>query len=129
MERSGQTILLLEDEPLILMDLEFAAEELGCLPLCASDVERALSLIEGHPEVDAAVLDVSLKDRETCIPVARALQERGIPFLLHSGDLDRKDENVRELDAMLIAKPADAAEVIGASLRLTAQAAREDEEV
>ncbi|WP_156842919.1 response regulator [Novosphingobium aquimarinum] len=111
-------ILLLEDEPLILMDLEIAAEDAGCIPLCASNVTQAMKLIGPDRHVDVAILDVSLKGNETCLPVARALQQLGIPFLLHSGDLDRKDETVRELDAQLIAKPASAERVIEAAMRL-----------
>jgi DNA-binding response OmpR family regulator len=109
-------ILMLEDEPLILMDLEFAAEDAGARPLCASSVREALSILQAEP-VDSAILDVTLKDGETCVPVARALDERGIPYLLHSGDLDRHDETVRGLRAELVAKPASAAGVIARALR------------
>jgi DNA-binding NtrC family response regulator len=122
------TILLLEDEPLILMDLEFAAEEAGCLPLCASAVSQALRMLGSDRRIDVAILDVSLKDDETCLPVAHALQERGIPFLLHSGDLDRTDEKVRELDAVLIAKPASADRVVETALDLTRQTGRQGQE-
>lgn len=109
-------ILMLEDEPLILMDLEFAAEDLGCCALCASSVREAMALINGPRPVSAAVLDVSLRDGETCVPVARALQQRGIPYLLHSGDLDRHDETVRALQAELVAKPASASRVISRAM-------------
>jgi DNA-binding response OmpR family regulator len=109
-------ILMLEDEPLILMDLEFAAEDAGARPLCASSVREALSILQAET-VDSAILDVTLKDGETCVPVARALDERGIPYLLHSGDLDRHDETVRGLRAELVAKPASAAGVIARALR------------
>jgi DNA-binding response OmpR family regulator len=109
-------ILLLEDEPLILMDLEFAAEDLGCHALCASSVSDALAILRGSLPVDAAVLDVSLQGGETCVPVARMLDLRHIPYLLHSGDLDRQDETVRGLDAELVAKPASAARVIGRAM-------------
>lgn len=122
------TILLLEDEPLILMDLEFAAEEAGCLPLCASAVGPALEMLGSDRPVNVAILDVSLKDDETCLPVAHALQERGIPFLLHSGDLDRKDEKVRELDAVLIAKPASADLVIETALDLMRETGRQGQD-
>jgi DNA-binding response OmpR family regulator len=108
-------ILMLEDEPLILMDLEFAAEDAGARALCASSVKEALSILRDEP-VDSAILDVTLKDGETCVAVARALDERGIPYLLHSGDLDRHDETVRELKAELVAKPASAAGVIARAL-------------
>lgn len=109
-------ILMLEDEPLILMDLEFAAEDLGCQPLCASSVADAKAILEGPEAVDVAVLDVTLKDGETCVPIARELQRRGIPFLLHSGDLDRHDETVRALGAELVAKPASAERVIARAM-------------
>lgn len=109
-------ILMLEDEPLILMDLEFAAEDLGCQPLCASSVADAKAILDGPEAVDVAVLDVTLKDGETCVPIARELQRRGIPFLLHSGDLDRHDETVRALGAELVAKPASAERVIARAM-------------
>jgi len=105
-------ILLLEDEPLILMDLEYATEDLGYRPLCASSVSEAIAILRGTVAVNAAVLDVSLKDGETCLPVAKELAIRRIPYLLHSGDLDRHDEVVRALGAELIAKPATASSVI-----------------
>lgn len=115
-------ILLLEDEPLILLDLEFAAEDLGCRPFCVSSVRDAMAVLDGDEAVDAAVLDVSLKDGETCVPVARALEHQGIPYLLHSGDLDRHDETVRGLDAELVAKPASASTVIARALAYAREA-------
>lgn len=108
-------ILMLEDEPLILMDLEFAAEDRGCRALCASSVGEALAILNKE-EVDTAILDVTLKDGETCVPVAQALDERRIPYLLHSGDLNRHDETVRGLGAELVAKPASAAQVIARAM-------------
>ena len=112
-----QTILLLEDEPLILMDLEFSAEDEGLRVLSASDVAGALSHIETADDgVDCAVLDVSLGDSENCLPVARALDERGIPYVIHSGDLDRQDERIRSLQALRIAKPACSRKVVSAAI-------------
>lgn len=116
---AGITLLLVEDEPLILIDLEYAAEDLGCLPLRAHNCTEALALVERHgASLGAAVLDVSLGESETCLPVARKLEELGIPFLLHSGDLDRQEEQIRQLTAQLIAKPAPAETVIAAALAL-----------
>jgi len=109
-------ILMLEDEPLILMDLEFAAEDVGARALCASSVGEAMAILQRDEPVDSAILDVTLKDGETCVPVAQALDQRGIPYLLHSGDLDRHDETVRALGAELVAKPASAARVIARAM-------------
>lgn len=108
-------ILLLEDEPLILMDLEFAVEDKGCIAYCATDVAEALAHLNSAPRIDVAVLDVTLRDGETCVPVAEELDRRGIPYLLHSGDLNRKDELVRELGVQHIPKPADSSFVIASA--------------
>lgn len=110
-------ILLVEDEPLILMDLEFAAEDRNCEIHSATSCNRALAIIEDMQDaIDVAVLDVSLGQGATCFPIAKALRERDIPFILHSGDLDRHNENIRSLNAPLIAKPAAAEKVIGAAI-------------
>ena len=112
------TILLLEDEPLILMDLELSAEDCGCRCLAATSVEQALAyLAEADPVPDLAVLDVTQHDGQTCLPVARELDRRGIPYILYSGDLDRHNEQIRTLDAELVAKPASADHVIAVALR------------
>ena len=111
-------ILLLDDEPLILMDLEFAAEDSGHRTMCATTCAEAFKLLEAtRPQV--AVLDVSLKG-ETCEKVARALDELAIPYLLHSGDLDRQDETVARLGAPLMAKPTPSDSVIAAAVQLVA---------
>ncbi|WP_338240380.1 response regulator [Aurantiacibacter hainanensis] len=116
------SILLLEDEPLILMDLEFAAEDQGCTPFCASGVAKAMAHLEGR-DIDVAVLDVTLKGKETCVPVAEELDRRRIPYLLHSGDLNRADETVRNLGATHVPKPADASLVIETAINLLKQPA------
>ena len=115
----GWTILLLDDEPLILMDLEFAAEDRGCRFRSVQTCGAAFDVLGKHgAEIDVAVLDVSLGDGANCLPVAIELDRRGIPYLFHTGDLDRHDERVRDLDAVLIAKPASANSVINSAIEL-----------
>ena len=117
---STYTVLLLEDEPLILLDLQLAAEDRGCEILSAGSCSEALALIEAADSIDVAILDVSLGAGGTCLPVAQALEGRSVPFILHSGDLDRHEEKIRELDAELIAKPAAADKVIAAAIACAA---------
>ncbi|NVE95940.1 response regulator [Altererythrobacter lutimaris] len=119
------TLLLLEDEPLILMDLELAAEDCGCDALPASNAKAALDLLEEHGDaIDAAILDVSLGAGQTCFPVAHQLQRMGIPYILHSGDLDRHNERIRTLQAERIAKPAPVEIVIATALEQIAPGER-----
>lgn len=115
------TILLVEDEPLVLMDLEIAVEDVGCDYLSARRLAEALTLAESA-DVSTAVLDVNLGGGDTCLPVAAILRQRGIPFILHSGDLDRQNELVRNLGATLVAKPASAREVIAKAMDNRARA-------
>ena len=113
----GCVLLLLEDEPLILMDLELAAQDNGCRCLVATGVNQALAhLHKADPLPQVAVLDVTLQDGETCVPVARELERLGIPYILHSGDLDRHNENIRGLEADLLPKPTSSASVIAAAM-------------
>lgn len=108
-------ILVLDDEPLILLDLEFAVEDAGCKPLTALDLVEALTIVQTHV-ISAAILDVSLGKGQTCEQVARALAAMGVPYVLHTGDLDRMDEAVRGLGGTLVPKPTPAAVVVARAL-------------
>lgn len=110
------TILLLEDEPLILLDLEFAVEDCGHHFVSATCVAQGLDFLV-DTDVDVAILDVSLGRGETCVPVADDLRRRGIPFIIHSGDLDRRNETIRGLGARVIGKPASSERVVAEALK------------
>ena len=97
-------VLVLEDSPIILMDLENTLEDAGFEPVCARNCAKALQAIETTPP-DVAILDVNL-EVETCEAVARELRSLQIPFILHTGDLERQNELVTRLDAPILAKPA-----------------------
>ena len=92
MQKAGASqiyhILLLDDEPLILMGLEDEACACGFEVLLASDCGEALDMVRGPARIDVAVLDFRLAGGRNCTAVARALQRRNIPFVLHSGDMD-----------------------------------------
>ena len=78
-------ILVVEDEPLIAMMLEDFLDVLDRdLAGLADSVETALPLVAGGG-IDAAILDVNLRGGETSWPIADALAEAGIPFVLATG--------------------------------------------
>jgi CheY-like chemotaxis protein len=78
----GRSVLVVEDEFLIALDLCQTLEMEGCRVLGpAPTVEDALRLLErADPSPDAVVLDINLGGVRA-IPVAEALAARGIPFL------------------------------------------------
>ncbi|MBK4214604.1 response regulator [Paracoccus caeni] len=89
----GRRVLLVEDQILIAMALEAELQDFGLVVSgVAATVVRALELIASDPP-DLAVLDVNLNG-ETAIPVAEALQARGIHFVFatgHGADVELPD--------------------------------------
>jgi DNA-binding response OmpR family regulator len=79
----GRSILIVEDEPLIVMDITQALESAGAAVTSTNTLKHALLLVE-HDGLSAAILDHALgKDKSTLL--YKRLAERGIPFLIHSG--------------------------------------------
>jgi DNA-binding response OmpR family regulator len=78
-----KTVLIVEDEFLIAMDLKQMLEEDGWRVMGpVATVGAALRLLEGElPSV--ALLDVNLRN-ELVTPVAESLKERGVPFAVAS---------------------------------------------
>ena len=97
----GRSILIVEDEPLIVMDMTNALEHTGAALTTTNTLKHALLLVE-HDGLAGAILDHSLGDGNSSALCAR-LTERGIPFLIYSG-LQHLDGDCK--DAPHLAKPA-----------------------
>ena len=81
---AGRRILVVEDEMLVLMNMEYLLADLGCSNVvAAARVDQALALLETQV-FDAALLDVNLNGNES-YAVADALAARGIPFAFTTG--------------------------------------------
>lgn len=81
---AGKRVLIVEDEALVAMLIEGLLEECECSVVGpCSTVEKALEVANSET-FDLAVLDVNLRG-QMVYPVAEALSERHIPFLLVSG--------------------------------------------
>ena len=105
----GFTILVVEDDPLIALDVATTLADAGAgiVGPCAT-VDQALWLIDGAgpgPVLDAAVLDVDL-GRETSVPIARVLREREVCILFHTGIHSGTAALLEEFDAPVIRKPS-----------------------
>jgi CheY-like chemotaxis protein len=80
---AGCSILIVEDEPLIALDIAQAFERAGAVVLNARTLVDAVRLVE-HEGLAAAVLDFGLGDDDADTVCSR-LSERNVPFVLHSG--------------------------------------------
>lgn len=118
----GRRILVVEDEPLITFLLEDALMIAGATVVVqAARVAEALSAIgtamaEGG--IDAAVIDYTLADGKTALPVADRLAELGVPFVFATG-LDASEVNKgRHADAPVITKPYGPEDVLACLARI-----------
>jgi DNA-binding response OmpR family regulator len=79
----GCSILVVEDEALIAMDVMAALERAGAHATATNTVRHALILAE-HDGLSAAILDHALGDGDSTRLCAR-LEARGIPYVSYSG--------------------------------------------
>ena len=81
----GRTVLIVEDDAAIALDLRLALIRAGAVVVGpANSVEAAFALMADHT-LDAAVLDVRLKNDELVFGLADALDALRIPFVFASG--------------------------------------------
>ena len=79
----GRSILIVEDEPLIVMDITQQFEATGAALTTTNTLHHALILAE-HDGLSGAIIDHALGDGDSSLLCTR-LKERGIPFMLYSG--------------------------------------------
>jgi DNA-binding response OmpR family regulator len=79
----GRLILVVEDEPLVALDVSRGLEAAGARVITARSLTDALVKVE-DPDLSAAVLDHGLSEGDTS-EVCERLKERNIPFVLYSG--------------------------------------------
>ena len=90
--------MIVEDEYMIAMDIAVALKHAGCeVAGFAASVTKALRLLDDE-RCDAVVLDADLNG-DSSEPVAAALLQRGIPYLVVSG------YNTGQLPGLLAAAP------------------------
>lgn len=81
--REGRSILVVEDEALIAIDIEIMLEDNGYRVFGpAGSIESALRLLE-DVRPDVAMLDLNIRGRSVA-PVAQRLQDLRIPFVIAS---------------------------------------------
>ncbi len=104
---------------LLAMDLEVLLEEAGCCVLGSMpDVRRALEgIAEQRPEV--VILDMNLNG-ESSTPIAAALWQEGIPFLVVTGYSGKHAREPLFRDAAIVKKPYDDTQLLRTLCKLVA---------
>lgn len=123
MPLEGLIILLVEDEPLIALDIAqtlrgAGADVRGPLPSLAA-AHRYMDAPPGDIRVDAVVLDYQLVDGNT-EALARSLTASAIPFVWHTANSELVRPLAEEMKIKVVSKPAaerDLLDALGAVVR------------
>jgi CheY-like chemotaxis protein len=103
---AGCSILVIEDEYFLADDIVRELTRLGARivgPIAA--VEEATSVVDGIVAIDAAVVDINLRE-ETAFPLVRLLRARNVPLVFTTG-YDRASIEAEFQDVPLWGKPLD----------------------
>jgi response regulator RpfG family c-di-GMP phosphodiesterase len=103
-------LLIVEDEPLITIELQNLLEWESATVFAASCVSNALRLADAQA-LSAGIVDIRLGQQEAD-PICEVLDRRQIPFAFYTGNPDPLRE--RWPAAPVIGKPAMAADIVGA---------------
>ena len=107
---TGRRVLVVEDEFLLAMELETLLSRRGCTVLGpVPTVRQALAMLD-REQPEAALLDVNLKG-ERATPIAVALRERGVPFVLVTGYSDHQLSEPELNQAPRLDKPVNGREL------------------
>ena len=111
--QSGVTVIIVEDNMLVADSVRMLLETLEChVAGMAGTVERGIDLVESN-EFDVALLDIDLRGRSV-LPVVRAVQDKGKPFLFISGYGDETILPEELRSAQRLNKPLDAEGLVSA---------------
>lgn len=113
--QSVLSVVVLEDEALIALDVEEALRDAGfnVLAVISSCADAQEWLETNSPDV--AVLDIELRDGN-CAAIASLLHDRDIPFVVHTGSSSEtaRDEAPIFLKGRWVSKPNAPSELIDA---------------
>jgi len=79
----GERFLVVDDEPLIAIDVQATLERAGARVVVARTIREALRYAD-YPGLSAGVLDFRVGD-DDAEPVCEALNRRAVPFIFFTG--------------------------------------------
>lgn len=113
MPLQGQSILIVEDNALIAMNLEDLLTDAGASIASSLATLGEAREVASSATITCAVLDIMLDDEEVW-PVARILADRGIPFVFSSGHFEQDTLPPEWSDRRIVPKPARAKDILSA---------------
>lgn len=118
------SILLVDGEPLISLDLSETLENAGYEVIGPAATVAAAPLLLDRRTPQYAVIDVKLRNK-LCLDLVRQLRRRNVPFIVHKG-YPKIDGEVAEVgEAPRLLKPASPSDLLTAVIDLLAAPRRD----
>jgi CheY-like chemotaxis protein len=76
---SPATILIVENEAIVSIELAHWLKKMGSLVLLASDADEAIALLETHPAIQVMITDIKMPGSMDGVGLARQVRERWPP--------------------------------------------------
>ncbi len=102
---AGYRVLVVEDEEFVAQSISALLAEAEGVPIePAASVHEAREMIRNGPPLDAALLDMNLRDG-LVTPVLEALNARGVPTVVYMGGVVPHEVRQRHPDLIALSKP------------------------
>jgi two-component system, response regulator PdtaR len=114
-------VLIVEDEPLLRELAVEVVEDAGFVALEAGDAEKAVALLEAHPDIAVLFTDVNMPGNMDGLKLAHLVRDRwpAIKILVASGQVRLRPSDL-PLNSVFLEKPYRGAAVISRLLSLIA---------
>lgn len=114
-DRSRVAILIVEDEPLLLMDAIDMVEDAGFTAYGAKNADQAINLLEKHENIRVLFTDVDMPGSMDGLKLAHAVRDRWPPvsIIVTSGHVNVSTNELPE-HGLFFSKPYPPASVISA---------------
>lgn len=99
-------VLVVEDEPLLLLDAMDMVEDAGFIAYGAADAEEAIRMLETHPDIQVLFTDVDMAGSMDGLKLAHAVRDRWPPvsIIVASGHVRVTKEDL-PANGLFFAKP------------------------
>lgn len=119
-EQTRKTLMIVEDEALVAINLRDELEDAGYHVLNLTDRQAEAVEVAKASRPDLALVNVRLAGRDDGIELSKSLKELGIPVLLISGQVNRA-RSAQTVAIGSLPKPYDAADMVLAVTYLLAR--------
>ncbi|MDZ7875102.1 MAG: response regulator [Rhizobium sp.] len=115
MAQKGTTVIVVEDETLVRMDIAMSLQDEGFIVLEASNADEAIGLLDAHPEIRLMFTDIDMPGSMDGLKLAEAVRDRWPPvkIIIASGHCRLTDE-LLPIEGKFFSKPYDHARIISA---------------